>query len=86
MHGIMKETNDQDEKESPLNKDKSDDTLQINRGVELLLRNKRRKTEPSKTFHTKFGKVISLFRREIRLHLDFSLDIKKKESQGRESC
>lgn len=86
MHGIMKETNDQDEKESPLNKDKSDDTLQINRGVELLLRNKRRKTEPSKTFHMKFGKVISLFRREIHFHLDFSLDIKKKESQGRESC
>ena len=86
MHGIMKETSDQDEKESPLNRDKSDDTLQINRGVELLLRNKRRKTEPSKTFHTKFGKVISLFRREIHFHLDFSLDIKKKESQGRESC
>lgn len=86
MHGIMKETSDQDEKESPLNRDKSDDTLQINRGVELLLRNKRRKTDPSKTFHTKFGKVISLFRREIHFHLDFSLDIKKKESQGRESC
>ena len=86
MRGTMSETNDQDDVRSPLNKSKRDDTLQINRGVELLLRNKRRKTDPSKTFHTKFGKVISLFRREIHFHLDFSLDIKKKESQGRESC
>ena len=86
MHGIMNEINDQDDERSPLNKDKRDDTLQINRGVELLLRNKRRKTEPSKTFHKKFGKAFSFFRREIRFDLDFSLDIKKKESQGRESC
>ena len=87
MHGIMNEINDQDDERSPLNKDKRDDTLQINRGVELLLRSKRRKTEPSKTFHKKFGKAFSFFRREIRFDLDFSLDIKKKkESQGRESC
>lgn len=86
MHGTMSEINDQDDERSPLNKGKRDDTLQINRGVELLLRNKRRKTEPSKTFHKKFGKAFSFFRREIRFDLDFSLDIKKKESQGRESC
>ena len=86
MHGTMSEINDQDDERSPLNKNKRDDTLQINRGVELLLRNKRRKTEPSKTFHKKFGKAFSFFRREIRFDLDFSLDIKKKESQGRESC
>lgn len=51
---------------------------QINRGVELLLRNRRRKPEPPKTFRIKFGKMVSLFRREIVFNLDFYLDIKKK--------
>ncbi len=36
-------TKDQEGKENPLNKTKGDDAPQINRGVELLLRNKRRK-------------------------------------------
>ena len=50
----------------------------INRGVELLLRNRRRKPDPPKTFQVKFGKMVSLFRREIVLHLNFYLDIRKK--------
>ena len=50
----------------------------INRGVELLLRNRRRKPDPPKTFQIKFGKMDSLFRREIVLHLNFYLDIRKK--------
>jgi hypothetical protein len=50
----------------------------INRGVELLLRNRRRKPEPPKTFQVKFGKMVSLFRREIVFHLNFYLDIRKK--------
>jgi hypothetical protein len=50
----------------------------INRGVELLLRNRRRKPDPPKTFQIKFGKMVSLFRREIVLHLNFYLDIRKK--------
>ena len=52
----------------------------INRGVELLLRNRRRKPEPPKTFQVKFGKMVSLFRREIVFHLNFYLDIRKKQS------
>ena len=51
---------------------------QINRGVELLLRNRRRKPDPPKTFQIKFGKMVSLFRREIVFHLNFYLDIRKK--------
>ena len=51
---------------------------QINRGVELLLRNRRRKSEKPKTFQVKFGKMISLFRREFHLFLEFHLDIRKK--------
>ena len=50
----------------------------INRGVELLLRNRRRKLDPPKTFQIKFGKMVSLFRREIVFHLNFYLDIRKK--------
>ena len=50
----------------------------INRGVELLLRNRRRKPDAPKTFQIKFGKMVSLFRREIVFHLNFYLDIRKK--------
>ena len=57
---------DQEDAKKDLNKDKP---LEINRGVELLLRN-RRKTERPKTFQVKF----SFFNREVTLFLD----IKKK--------
>lgn len=65
---------DQEEGKSNLNK--SDP--HINRGVELLLRNRRGKPEPPKTFQIKFGKMVALFRREIVFHLNFYLDIRKK--------
>ena len=55
----------------------NNDELQINRGVELLLRNRRKKPEP-KTFQMKFGKMVSLFRREFDFYLELHLDIKKK--------
>jgi len=67
-------TEDREDEKSILNK--SDP--HINRGVELLLRNRRRKPEPPKTFQVKFGKMVSLFRREIVFHLNFYLDIRKK--------
>jgi len=50
----------------------------INRGVELLLRNRRNKPDPPKTFQVKFGNMIALFKREIVFHLNFYLDIRKK--------
>jgi hypothetical protein len=64
---------DQGGEERPLNKDES----HINRGFELLLRNRRRTAEPPKTFQVKFGKMLSLFRREITFHFNFYLNIKK---------
>ena len=67
-------TEDQEDAKSSLNKSDS----HINRGVELLLRNRRRKPEPPKTVQIKFGKMVSLFRREIVFHLNFYLDIRKK--------
>ena len=66
-------TEDQEEEKKVLNNDK----LEINRGVELLLRN-RRKAEPPKTFQVKFGKLIALWNREIVFHFNFYLDIRKK--------
>ena len=60
---------DQEGAKKDLNKDKP---LEINRGVELLLRNRRKKPEASKTFQVEF----SFFKREITL----SLDIKKSNS------
>ena len=58
-------------------KDLNKDTTEINRGVELLLRN-RRKPEKPKTFQVKFGNMFSFFRREIVFHFNFYLDIRKK--------
>lgn len=74
MHGGTVVTENLEDEKRKLNK--SDP--HINRGVELLLRNRRRKPEPPKTFQIKFGKMVSLFRREIVFNLDFYLDIKKK--------
>ena len=69
-------TEDLGDEKSNLN----NETTHINRGFELLLRNRRRKPEPPKTFQVKFGKMVSLFRREIVFHLNFYLDIRKKQS------
>ena len=82
MHGGIVVTEDQEEEKSPLNKIKSDsDSLKLNKGVELLLRNKRRVQKP-KTFQVKFGNMVSFFNKEIEFYLDFHLDIRKSNSRG----
>ena len=43
MLGSMSKKKDQGEKENPLNNQNNSTSLKLNRGVELLLRNKRRK-------------------------------------------
>ena len=67
-------TEDREDEKKDLNNDKP---LEINRGVELLLRNRRKKPDKPKTFQVKFGKLISLWNREIVFHLNVYLDIKK---------
>jgi hypothetical protein len=52
--------------------------LYINRGVELLLRKRRRKPEEPKTFQFSFGKMVTLLKREINIYFEFSFNIKKK--------
>ena len=66
-------TEDQEDEKKDLNKDKPE----INRGVELLLRNRRKKPDKPKTFQVKFGKLISLWNREIVFHINVYLDIRK---------
>ena len=73
MHGGINVIEDQAEEKKSLNNDKPE----INRGVELLLRN-RRKPEKPKTFQVKFGNLIALWNREIIFHFNFYLDIRKK--------
>ena len=66
--------NDQEDGKSKLN----NSAPEINRGVELLLRNRRkRESSKPKTFQVKFGKMISLFRREVHFFIEFHFDIKK---------
>ena len=67
-------TEDQEDEKKVLNNDKP----VLNRGVELLLRNRRKKPDPPKTFQVKFGKLIALWNREIIFHFNFYLDIRKK--------
>ena len=68
-------TEDQEDEKKDLNNDKP---LEINRGVELLLRNRRKPQPKPKTFQVKFGNLIALWNREIVFHFDFYLDIRKK--------
>ena len=75
MQGDIVMTESLDAEKSNLNSDEP----QINRGVELLLRNRRKKrTDQPKTFQIKFGNMISFFKREIVFHFNFYIDIKKK--------
>jgi hypothetical protein len=74
MPGNIIMINDQENEKRKLNKSEP----QINRGVELLLRNKRRRESKPKTFQVKFGKMISLFHREFHFFIEFHFDVRKK--------
>ena len=69
-------TKDQEGNQDSLNND--NDSPKMNRGFELLLRNKKRR-KPPKTFQIRFGKMVSFFRREFHFFLDIQFDIRKKE-------
>ena len=74
MPGDIIMTKDQDDERNKLNRLEP----QINRGVELLLRNRRKKESKPKSFQVKFGKMISLFRREFHFFIEFHFDTRKK--------
>ena len=81
MHGDTVVTKNQEGEKRPLNKSKGDPPLKMNRGVELLHRNKRRKLPLTRTLQVKFGNMVGLFNREIHFYFEFHLDFKKKISQ-----
>ena len=74
MRGGIVMTEDREDEKKDLNNDEP----QINKGVELLLRNRRKKLDQPKTFQIKFGIMVSIFKREIVFHFNFYLDIRKK--------
>ena len=74
MHGSIIMTREKGDAKRKLNNSEPE----INRGVELLLRKRRRKSEEPKTFQMRFGKMISLLKREIHLFFEFHLDVRKK--------
>jgi hypothetical protein len=77
----MSKKKDQGGKENPLNKINNDKSQEINRGLELLLRKKRRRDRKPKTIEMRFQKLVSLFNREISFYLNFHLDIRKINSR-----
>ena len=80
MHGSMDKKRDQEEEGKLILNKNTSDPPEINRGVELLLRNKRRKPpEEPKTFQLRFGKMVSFLKREFHLSFDIIFDIKKQE-------
>jgi hypothetical protein len=68
----MSETRNQGGKRNP--------DLEINKGVELMLRNKNKQGRKPKTFQIRFGKMVSLLKREIHIFLEFSFDLRKQNS------
>ena len=77
MPGDIVMINDQEDAKSQLNK--TDQSSEINRGFELMLRHSSRREKPKpKTFGIMFGKVISLLNREISFHFELNLGINKK--------
>ena len=77
----MNKKKDQEEGGNLLNNKISNKPTEIDKGVEILLRNKKERKEP-KTLQFRLNKMISLFKREFHLNIDFSFDIKKKPLGG----
>ncbi|WJZ48288.1 hypothetical protein [Synechococcus phage DSL-LC02] len=53
--------------------------IPLNRGVELLLRKK--KLQKNNVILFQFGKLLNLFKREITVYFEFSLDIRKPKQK-----
>jgi hypothetical protein len=77
MPGDIAMTENQEDGRGQLNK--PDESVDINRGFELMLRHRSRREEPKpRTFGIMFGKVISLLNREIHFHFELKFGIIKK--------
>ena len=74
MPGSITMIKEEDDEKRKLNNSEPE----INRGIELLLRNRRKRALNPKTFQVKFGKMVSLFQREFHFFIEFHFDVKKK--------
>ena len=74
LGSIVMTKNQEEEKNNNLNNSEPE----INRGVELLLRDRRKRKSEPKIFQVKFGKMISLFNWEFHFFIEFHFDTKKK--------
>ena len=81
MHGSMSKKKNQEENEEDLLNKNTSDPPHINRGVELLLR-KRRKKADQKTLQVRFGSMFSFLNRDVEFYFNFYLDFRK--NPGRE--
>ena len=54
--------------------------IEINKGVELMLRNKKKivRRKP-KSFKFVFGQMVALFKREFHIYVEFSFDVRKPQ-------
>lgn len=78
MLGDTAMTKNLEDAKSQLNK--PDESPNINRGFELMLRHRSRREEPRpKTFGLVFSKVLSLLNREIHFNFEINLGIIKKK-------
>lgn len=71
------------EREGGKRKLNNSDNLRMDRGFELMLRHNNRREKPSepKAFQFRFGKMLSLLRREIHFQIEFFFDMKKSNSR-----
>lgn len=76
MHGSMSKKKNQEENEEDLLNKNTSDPSHINRGVELLLRKRRKKAVP-RTFQVRFGNMFSFLNRDVEFYFNFYLDFKK---------
>ena len=70
---------------SNISKKKISSSLPINRGVELILAEGPPKPQKIKPFFIRFDRMVSFFKREIRLTFEFSLRITKKKTKRGEA-
>ena len=80
LGSMSKKKNQEGKGKDPLNKTTYDQT-HINRGVELLLRKRRKKPSVPRTFQVRFGKMLSFLNREVELYFNFYLDFRKKPGE-----
>lgn len=78
MLGSMSKKRNQEDERSLLNKETSTNDPAIDKGFELMIRNKNRREEPPKTLSMKFGSMFTLRGREWGFVFDLGFIFNRK--------